>query len=61
VEQQLGDGSSQATNSAVPWQEFSRAQLGRLIAHLDLGTDIHKPGPDIATSDAIVRTVRYER
>jgi hypothetical protein len=29
------------------------------IVHLDLGTDIHKPGPDIATSDAIVRTVRY--
>ena len=31
------------------------------IVHLVLGTDIHKPGPDIATSDAIVRTVRYER
>ena len=28
------------------------------IVHLDLGTDIHKPGPDIATSDAIVHTVR---
>jgi len=32
VEQQLGDGSSQAANSAVPWQEFSRARWGRLIA-----------------------------
>ncbi len=29
------------------------------IVHLDLGTDIHKPAPDIATSDAIVHTVRY--
>jgi hypothetical protein len=29
------------------------------IVHLDLGTDIQKPGPDIATSDAIVHTVRY--
>jgi hypothetical protein len=29
------------------------------IVYLDLGTDIHKPAPDIATSDAIVHTVRY--
>jgi len=29
------------------------------IVHLDLSTDIRKPAPDIATSDAIARTVRY--
>ncbi len=29
------------------------------IVHLNLSTDIRKPAPDIATSDAIARTVRY--
>ena len=37
--------------------EYTLSFPGALV-HLDLGTDIHKPGPDIATSDAMVQTVR---